>query len=431
VRTARLLPALLLAPLLALAGAPPAGAEGPSDAEAKHRQGAAADLVAFAEACAKLGARTAGAAALEEARGLDHLAKGLKAAEDAIGALPAGDPAGSPELEKARKASGKEIAKHYDALAALKHDAKEEARVTGYALRALEWDPSEARKRKVLAAADAASGDPVQAGLLLRGLRRADPEGYRTGKYDPALEKAARKGILLLGTVPEELVAFVSLPRDWKKGGTWPVLVAVDGAGCNFLGCARGFANSRGSRPVIVVAPMTLSNTNELKPASYPAYPKALLEKWNGDRIEFDRRGMVQVISDVNRHFGGEEKVFVTGFSGGGNYCYFKLITDPKGVRGAAPACANFSGMGLQGAEGPGPGGGPPVHVFTGEKDEHGQFTFGKKDSPGIEPQTDNAMETLKRLGFTDVRRTMVKGAGHSPLQEQVWKFVDEVLAAK
>lgn len=65
------------------------------------------------------------------------------------------------------------------------------------------------------------------------------------------------------------------------------------------------------------------------------------------------------------------------------------------------------------------------------EKDEHRDFTFGKKDSPGIEPQTDNAVAALKQLGYAKVERTMLPGVGHSSCAAQVWKFVDGVMGAK
>jgi hypothetical protein len=183
---------------------------------------------------------------------------------------------------------------------------------------------------------------------------------------------------------------------------------------------------------VIVISPVTLSNTNALEPAKYPCYPKSLLDSWGGRRLEFDGPGVDAVIAEVRRRFGGEEKVFATGFSGGGNWCYWKILRDPAGLRGAAPACANFSGGGSEGAPGAGPGGGPPILVLTGEKDEHREWTFGKREGgPGIEPQTDRAMEVLKGLGYAHLRRTMVKGAGHSPLHAEVWRFVDEVMGAK
>ena len=420
-------PAAALMLALALAAAPAVAQEIP-DAEARLRSDVAKEIVAFAAACAKAGAKAAGEEAAEEARGLDHLADGIKAAEDALAAL-ASDAPDAAALAAARTAAGKSVAKAYDRLAALKHDGKDEARFLGYFARALAWEPADARVRKAAAAAEAAASKPWEGGLLLRAVLRADTDGK--GKYDALVERMAKKGLLLLGSPDRDLFAFVSLPGDWKKGRSWPVLVAVDGAGCGFEACGRAFAGSRGSRPFIVVSPVTLSNTNELQAASYPCYPKSLLTKWNGNRFEFDGPGVDAVLAEVRKRFGGEEKVFITGFSGGGNWCYGKLMRDPKGVRGAAPACANFSGMGSDGAPGAGEGGGPPVHILTGEKDEHREFTFGKKDSPGIEPQTDRAVEVLKGLGYTNVRRTMVKGAGHSALHAEVWKFVDEVMGAK
>jgi len=402
-----------------------------SDAEAKLQQDAAAAVAAYASECAKSGAKADGLAAVAEARALDHLCAGLKPAEDALAALPADAPAADWPKKKAE--SGKAVAKVYDRLAGIKHDDKDGARFDEYALRALRWDPSDFRVKRAASAADAASGGNriIEAGLLVRGVLRADPAGTAKGKYDGLVERLAQKDLFVLGSVEQDLVAYVSLPKGWKKGGKYPILVAVDGAGCGFEGCGRGFAAARGSRPLIVVSPMTFTNTNTLDAAKYPAYPKETLQKWDGNRIEFDGPGVEGVLAEVRKRFGGEEKIFVTGFSGGGNYCYYKLLHDPEGVRGAAPACANFAGYGVQGAPGAGPSGGPPVHIFTGEKDEHRDFTFGKKDSPGIEPQTDNAVAALKQLGYTKVDRTMIPGVGHNSCTAQVWKFIDGVMGVK
>jgi tetratricopeptide (TPR) repeat protein len=419
---------LLLAALLLAAAAPVAAVPEISEAEAKVRQEAAKAILAFAREATAAGARAAATTACAEARELDHLASGLAAAEAAAAALT--DEGDAAALEKARKGPGRDVAKAYDRLASLLRDPKEIARAEDYLLRALRWEPAAPRLKAVAAAAGAASegGRPVEAALLARGLLRADPEGAAKGKHDAVLDRLAAKDPFVLGSASHDLVAWVSLPKGWKRGGKYPVLVAVDGAGCGFLGAAKNFSGARGSRPFLVISPMTLSNTNTLDPAKYPAYPKALLERWNGDRFTFDYGGMEAILAEARRRFGAEEKVFVTGFSGGGNYCYGKLLRDPGGVRGAAPACANFAGMGAEGAPGAGAGGGPPVHILTGEKDEHREFTFGKKDSPGIEPQTDRAVEVLQGLGYGNVRRTMVKGAGHSSLSAEVWKFVDEVV---
>jgi hypothetical protein len=65
------------------------------------------------------------------------------------------------------------------------------------------------------------------------------------------------------------------------------------------------------------------------------------------------------------------------------------------------------------------------VRILTGAADQHRDFTFGNKDSPGIEPQTDRAVAALKELGFKDVTRTMLPGVGHSACGPQVWEAVD------
>ena len=101
-------------------------------------------------------------------------------------------------------------------------------------------------------------------------------------------------------------------------------------------------------------------------------------------------------------------------------------VTHPEQILFSAPACANFGGMGLQGAQAV-EGGGPPIHVLTGANDKHRDYTHGNKDLPGIEPQTDNAMIALERLGFGNVRRTMLPGVGHSSCAKQVWNVADQL----
>jgi dienelactone hydrolase len=403
-----------------------------SPAEEKLRQETAADLVSLADWCAQNGARAAGTAFLEEGRELDRLQPQIVSVEKALAAL-AYESADGATLDKKKSEAGKELAKRYDRLAVLKHEDADEARFLEYALKAIRWDASEARLKSTfsMASSAASGGRLVNACRLLTTLRRLDPSPAGNAKYDALDEKLAAKDAVLLGTREHDLVAYVSLPRDWKRGRGYPVIVGVEGAGCNFAGYLKGLTGTRGSRGVIVVVPVSLSNTNKLEPSLYPTYTPALLEKWNVARIDFDSKGLDAILAQVRDRFGGEDKVFLTGFSGGGNLCYFRLFQFPSKVRGAVPCCANFAGYGADTSLGAGDSGGPPVHILTGEKDEHREFTFGDKNSPGIEPQTDRAMESLRVLGFKNVRRTMVKGAGHSPLQDQVWKFVDEFLGGK
>lgn len=240
-----------------------------------------------------------------------------------------------------------------------------------------------------------------------------------------AIADKARKGPLLLISPTHEAAAYVSLPGAWKPGKSYPVLVSVDGAGANFKGNATAFRGARGSRPFITVAPHALSCTNAINAKKFPAYSQALIDKWNGKRVAFDVPGLLAMLDFLHEHFGAEKEVAITGFSGGGNLCYGFLLQHPDRVFCAAPACANFQPGLASGAKKP-EGGGPKVHVMTGEKDPHRYLTHGKTP-PGIEEQTDWAMTAFEENGFTNVKRSMLSGVGHSNLARQVWQFVDEV----
>ena len=135
--------------------------------------------------------------------------------------------------------------------------------------------------------------------------------------------------------------------------------------------------------------------------------------------------GLLAILDLLRDEFGASEKVVITGFSGGGNLCYGFLLHHPDRVFCAAPACANFQPGLARGAQKP-EGGGPPVHIRTGEKDPHRYLTHGK-NPPGIEEQTDWAEKALKENGFENVKRTMLDGVGHSSLQREVWKSIDEI----
>jgi glycerol-3-phosphate acyltransferase PlsY len=58
--------------------------------------------------------------------------------------------------------------------------------------------------------------------------------------------------------------------------------------------------------------------------------------------------------------------------------------------------------------------------LLTGEKDDFNLEVFGQK--PGIVGQTDSIEESLKKLGFTNVTRRVMPGAGHSSFPADVWK---------
>jgi dienelactone hydrolase len=405
VRAARVVLLLLLA----------ATVQAKPDAAARYKAKLATVWVDYARWLKLKGLKTAADEALARARAANPANKDLARLAADIEALES-DADTDPGLESRRTKAHKDAAKIYDRLAKI-----DEA----YLAEAVRLDPSKARLGRTAGLVKKLSGNranAVKAGLLLVRLRELGP----AGKYDSLETELARKDVALIKHKDHAMVGFLSIPKRWKKGGSYPVLVTVDGAGSNFLGSARKFAKTRGGRKFLVLAPCSFSNTNELQPKKYPFYAPELLTENNSNRIAFDLGGLEKLLEVVAERYGGQKKIGITGFSGGGNLCYGMTIRHPDRILFSAPACANFSGMGLRDVE-PAADGGPPIHIHTGANDQHRDFTFGKKDSPGIEPQTDNAVATLERLGFKNFRRTMLPGVGHSNCAAQVWKFGDEI----
>jgi predicted esterase len=370
---------------------------------------------------------------VEAARAL-AVAKEAGAAEEQLAPLRAKvrtDATPNEEGKERWKKLAGELAKAYEKLAALPHEPADDARFEGYLFKSAELDPGKARFAKLLASVKQASGNKGQAhvaGRQLVRLRELDADGAAEGRYDALELELATSDVAMIKSPTHPMVGWLSLPAGWTKKGPWPVLVAVEGAGSNFLGAARGFRGARGARKALVLAPCTLSNTNELKPETYPFYDPALLKEWNGRRVEFDIAGLEALLEVLRTRYGAEEKVAITGFSGGGNLCYGLTLRHPERVWCAAPACANFN-PGLPGNAKPVEGGGPLVHILTGEKDEHRDHVFGQK--PGIEGQSDWAQEAFAKLQFTRVKRTMLPGVGHSACANEVWDFFDACLAAR
>lgn len=423
---------LVLAALL-LAGPAPraldAAPKGDPKAEAKAREKLAEVALQGATDLVALQARAEALRALAEAEAAGAAADKRDPLAQQARDLP--EAAAGPEASARAAKLWAELAKGYEKLGGLAHEPADDARFEGYLFKAAELEPTKARFAKLLSAAKQAAGNKGTAevaGRMLVRLRRLDTEGAKEGRYDALEQELATGDVALVGSDTHPLVGWLSLPSGWTKKGPWSVLVAVEGAGSNFLGAARGFRGGRGARRFLVLTPCSLSNTNELKPSMYPYYDPALLKQWDGRRVEFDLAGLQALLDVLRTRYGAEEQVAITGFSGGGNLCYSLTLRHPERVWAAAPACANFQPGLAQGAK-PVEGGGPPVHVLTGEKDEHRDHVFGQK--PGIEGQSDWAQESFQKLGFTNVKRTMLTGVGHSSCVREVWAFLDEVRPPK
>ncbi len=239
--------------------------------------------------------------------------------------------------------------------------------------------------------------------------------------------RAAMSGPVLRKAGEHPLEYIISLPRGWTPRKTWPILVTVEGAGCNWLGNHRAFLKNRGKLGLIIVTPITFWNTNSLNPKKYN-YPKSLVESHDRsptERMRFDEEGLLAALQQVQKDCNGEKKFFITGFSGGGNLTWRMVFGHPDKLRGAAPSCANFSMPGQinRTAEEREQ---LPVRAFQGEKDKH---LDGK--NVNLNAQWKHALRLCTQNGYKNVKREMLPGVGHSTCKMKVLSFVEEVLKTR
>lgn len=219
-----------------------------------------------------------------------------------------------------------------------------------------------------------------------------------------------------------------SLPRGYNPEADrrWPVLVCVDGAGSGFEGYTNGFRKRRGDLPCILVGPCTFANTNAIKGNIRKKFQKIydddVIAEGAAQRLEWDEAGLLAILDDLGEAYGAQEKIYITGFSGGGNLTYRMVFKHPDRVAGAAPACANFRSYNYEQLKGKFPREALdfPLHILTGAEDPHRQWTHGKQGSPGIEVQSDWASSLLTDFRYPNVIRTLVEGMKHSPAYTQV-----------
>jgi predicted esterase len=357
--------------------------------------------------------------------------KSLK--EQAAACEDAGTDEDNKTSETKLTSTNRTVAGYYDNLShsvAQESDAKVKERSDKYLVTALELAPSESRWSAVVSTVNSlvkAKKFDRAANMANRALVLKPPEKL-VPEFRTALDNAATNNVILKSTPSHHIKYYFSLPKDFKrvKDKKWPVLICIDGAGSNFNGIATGYTNKRGKLPYIVVAPCTFSNTNNIQGDMLTKYrqfyPDDIIEEGKKEAFDWDEQGILAIINDLQTNYDAESRVYITGFSGGGIATYTMIFKHPDLLNGAAPACANFVSRGYSGLKDQFPGDilNFPIHLITGEKDQHREFTFGKKDSPGIEPQTNEAEALLKELGYPNYKRTMVPGMEHSAAEDHV-----------
>ncbi len=390
--------------------------------EAELKRTIAAGFVDLASWCQSKGLLAEGRPYVDEALSLDPESAKVKALKDKLAGDSTATDAARKELEGKRAQYGKKLAQLYRDLSKEKHPQKDDERFDGYLVRAFELDPKQIGPYLGQQANDAAQKrEWARAYRLLAGAERSQPDAARAAKLREAELKCAEKQPIIRKASTHDMEYYLVLPKDWSPKRTWPVLVYVEGAGCNFRGAIDNYASQRGDDPYILVTPQTFSSTNQLSKDKY-TYKQELIDTWQGgNRLGFDEEGLLAVLADLKRDFNAEERIFISGFSGGGNLTWRMVFGHPEMLVAAAPACPNFANAGTV-SEAP-ERETLPVHVFQGEADEYLKTM--------LEAQWQGAKRLLDEHGYKSVERTLAPGVGHSAFVKEVLDFFRPHLAPK
>lgn len=324
-----------------------------------------------------------------------------------------------------------DIANYYDELSQIP-DSNVKERCDKYLLTALELAPSDNRWYRVLTAVNNLVKDNQlnrAENMAGRAMNLNPPDRLLSG-FKTVLDNAFIDNVILRSSLTHPIKYYFSLPKDYKraKDKKWPVLICIEGAVSDFKERATIYRDKRGKMPYILVCPCTFSNTNDIKSDVETLYKYRqhysdnIINEADVKRLEWDEQGMLAIINELQTNYDAESRVYITGFSGGGNITYRMIFKHPNLLNGAVLACANFISHGYTefkdkfSAETLN----LPIHIITGEKDSHREYTFGNKNIPGIESQTDQAEAVIKELGYRNYKRTMIPDMGHSAACDNV-----------
>ncbi len=232
--------------------------------------------------------------------------------------------------------------------------------------------------------------------------------------------------VIMLGPIPilktarnNPMQYYVSPPDGWTPYKKWPILVTVNGANHSFFDIARTFVRARNNLPFIIVAPIVLSTVNIPNPGDY-SYPASVWDEVaKTSPLQFDDKGLAAVISDVQADYNGEDKFFITGWSGGGNLAWFMVFTHPEKLAGAALAAGNFHGRGIGTVSSSSERFHLSVKGFQGDQDQYyNQLT----------PEWLDAKKLADANGYQNVTYQIIAGADHQPFADQVLGFFASLL---
>lgn len=170
-------------------------------------------------------------------------------------------------------------------------------------------------------------------------------------------------------TPPDHPIGYLySLPKGWQPAHSYPVLVAIPGAERDFKKTLDTFT-AVGSPFIILVPFVTTNGGPGYRDAPEYKYTQPTWDRIAQDRWKFDEEGIAAAVRDVHQAFGGETKVFLTGFEAGGHTVWAMAFNHPEHLRAAAPVAANYAARYVAFSSSPARGT-LPIQAFVGSKDD-------------------------------------------------------------
>jgi len=151
----------------------------------------------------------------------------------------------------------------------------------------------------------------------------------------------------------------MSLPSQWSSGKKWPVIIAPNAHYGNKAATLKMLAplNEKLKAGFIIVSPIVINSDpvapmQEYRGEIADGIRAADAKKGEGGRDDdaraaFDSAGIRAVIQDVQRLYGGEERVYITGFSASTHIVYLFLFTHPELLKGAVINSGVYRGRGV------------------------------------------------------------------------------------
>jgi dienelactone hydrolase len=271
----------------------------------------------------------------------------------------------------------------------------------------------------------------LEAAALLGRVASLDNKGMDSGVYDAATA-VMDDSLTLIGTADNPSVGYVSLPPHWKPGVKYPILLCFPGDGTGYEWIGGSYRDARGDAPYIVLAPVIFCNCNNTSAETHGKWygPDITSQETfssdttasMGRRLQFDKPGIFALLKATRTYLGGN-KIYVTGFSGGGIACYLMLLQIPSEIAAGAPACANYFME-----PPPGRGMGAPVMQFFGQNDP---FMDHIGNGPGLREEGQEAAKALQSAGYRQIGQTIVDGKSHDAMVQQVVEFFNKVRNAQ